>query len=189
MFYLFAVILGFAYGGLAAIESPLVAELFGLSSHGVIMGVASFGYAVGGAVGPVMAGRIFDIFNSYQIAFLVCAVVCVLGIILACRLRPPTSAGGEGDPTRSAGLYQDSIRVNISNKNRLKHMVAVGAVVQASARRFGEDEKERKLPKYFPGVTHVVSQDKSLTDRASCIRLTSQYAYFSKQKRGHLDLA
>ena len=106
MFYLFAVILGFAYGGLAAIESPLVAELFGLSSHGVIMGVASFGYAVGGAVGPVVAGRIFDIFNSYQIAFLVCTVVCVLGIILACRLRPPTSAGGEGDPTRSAGLYQ-----------------------------------------------------------------------------------
>jgi len=68
-------------------------------------GVASFGYAVGGAVGPVTAGRISDIFNSYQIAFLVCAVVCVLCIILACRLRPPAGAGGGGDPTRSAGLY------------------------------------------------------------------------------------
>jgi len=52
----------------------------------------------------------------------------------------------------------DFIRANISNKNRLKHMVAVGAVVQTSARRFGEDEKERKLPKYFPGVTHMVSK-------------------------------
>ena len=161
MFYLFAVILGFAYGGLAAIESPLVAKLFGLSSHGVIMGVASFGYAVGGAVGPVVAGRIFDIFNSYQIAFLVCAVVCVLGIILTCRLRPPASAGGEGAPEEAL----DSIRANISNKNRLKHMVAVGAVVQASARRFGEDEKERKLPKYFTGVSRVVSQDMWLTAR------------------------
>ncbi len=90
-FYLFAVIFGFAYGGLAAMESPIVAELFGLSSHGVIMGVASFGYTVGGAVGPLVAGSIFDIFNSYQLAFLICAVVAVLGIILAWRLKPPVS--------------------------------------------------------------------------------------------------
>jgi len=91
MFYLFAVILGFAYGGLAAMESPIVAELFGLSSHGVIMGVASFGYTAGGAVGPLVAGLIFDIFKSYQIAFLICAVVGVLGIILVWRLKPPAS--------------------------------------------------------------------------------------------------
>lgn len=63
----------------------------------------------------------------------------------------------------------DSIRANISNKNRLKHMVAVGAVVQASARRFGEDEKERKLPKYFTGVSRVVSQDMWLTVRGGLI--------------------
>lgn len=93
MLYLFAVILGFSYGGLAAIELPIVAELFGLSSHGVIMGVASSGYTTGGAVGSVVAGRIFD---SYQIAFLVCIVVCVLGIILAWRLTPPVS-GGRGE--------------------------------------------------------------------------------------------
>ena len=59
----------------------------------------------------------------------------------------------------------DSIRANISNKNRLKHMVAVGAVVQASARRFGEDKKERKLPKHFPGVSRVVSQHRGVTVR------------------------
>jgi MFS family permease len=91
MFYLFAVIFGFAYGGLAAMESPIVAELFGLSSHGVIMGVASFGFTAGGAVGPLVAGRIFDIFGEYQLAFLVCAVVCISGIILAWRLKPPVS--------------------------------------------------------------------------------------------------
>ena len=91
MLYLFAVIFGFAYGGLAAMESPIVAELFGLSSHGVIMGVASFGYTAGGAVGPLVAGRIFDISGEYQVAFLVCAVVCISGIVLAWRLNPPAS--------------------------------------------------------------------------------------------------
>jgi len=94
MLYLFAVIFGFAYGGLAAMESPIVAELFGLSSHGVVMGVASFGFTAGGAVGPLVAGRIFDMLGSYQIAFLVCTVVGISGIILAWLLRPPVSKGG-----------------------------------------------------------------------------------------------
>ncbi|MFX1552978.1 MAG: MFS transporter [Promethearchaeota archaeon] len=98
MFYLFAVVLGFAYGGLAAIESPIVADLFGLASHGAIMGVAASGYTTGGAFGPVVAGRIFDIFGSYQIAFLVCIVVCVLGITLAWRLRPLVSEGRGRQP-------------------------------------------------------------------------------------------
>lgn len=91
MLYLFAVIFGFAYGGLAAMESPIVAELFGLRSHGVIMGVASFGFTAGGAVGPLVAGRIFDISGDYQLAFLVCAVVCISGIVLAWRLKPSAS--------------------------------------------------------------------------------------------------
>lgn len=94
MLYLFAVIFGFAYGGLAAMESPIVAELFGLSSHGVVMGVASFGFTAGGAVGPLVAGRIFDMLGSYQIAFLVCTVVGISGIILAWLLKPPVSKGG-----------------------------------------------------------------------------------------------
>ncbi|MBA7577548.1 L-lactate transporter [subsurface metagenome] len=94
MLYLFAVIFGFAYGGLAAMESPIVAELFGLSSHGVVMGVASFGFTAGGAVGPLVAGRIFDMLGSYQIAFLVCTVVGISGIILAWLLKLPVSKGG-----------------------------------------------------------------------------------------------
>ncbi|MBA7626986.1 L-lactate transporter [subsurface metagenome] len=94
MLYLFAVIFGFAYGGLAAMESPIVAELFGLSSHGVVMGVASFGFTAGGAVGPLVAGRIFDMLGSYQIAFLICALVGISGIILAWVLRPPVGKGG-----------------------------------------------------------------------------------------------
>ncbi|MBA7702773.1 L-lactate transporter [subsurface metagenome] len=44
MFYLFAVVFGFGYGGLAALESLVPAELFGLRSLGVIMGVAMFSF-------------------------------------------------------------------------------------------------------------------------------------------------
>ena len=88
MLYLFAAILSLAYGGIAALESPVVAWLFGMKAHGVIFGVAVFGYTTGGTIGPVLAGRIFDIAGSYQIAFLLSAALAIVAFILAWLLRP-----------------------------------------------------------------------------------------------------
>ncbi len=102
MLYLFAGIYGLAYGGLAVLFSPMTAELFGLRSHGVIFGMVSFAGTVGMATGPVLAGRIFDITNSYQIAFLISAVVAVIGLILASLLRPVISQGGTNGTGKSA---------------------------------------------------------------------------------------
>ncbi|MCK4961003.1 MAG: MFS transporter, partial [Anaerolineales bacterium] len=53
MLYLFAVVFGIAYGGCAVAESPLVAGLFGLSSHGLILGVLVLGFSIGAAIGPL----------------------------------------------------------------------------------------------------------------------------------------
>ena len=95
MLYLFAAIFGFSEGGGAALYSPIVAELFGLSSHGVILGVAIFGFSIGGTIGPLMAGYIFDVTESYYLAFLICAITCVIGLILTSLLRPISSKEGE----------------------------------------------------------------------------------------------
>jgi len=89
MFYLFAIIFGFAYGGLITLMSPIVAELFGLRVHGAILGVVSLSSAIGGALGPFLAGRVFDLTNSYSVAFIVCAVLSVIALILAVLLRSP----------------------------------------------------------------------------------------------------
>ena len=88
MFYLFGFAFGLAYGALAPLLSPMVAELFGLSSHGAIFGVIFLGGTIGEAAGPVVAGRIFDVTGSYQWAFLLCAAISVIGIILSLLLRP-----------------------------------------------------------------------------------------------------
>jgi MFS family permease len=89
MIYLFAVIYGFGYGGLSALISPIIAELFGLGSHGVIMGtVVMFGGTGGMAVGPLLAGHICDITGSYQSAFLLYAIIGVIGLVLVSRLKP-----------------------------------------------------------------------------------------------------
>ncbi len=86
--YLFAVVFGFAFGGVGTVESPLVAGLFGLSSHGLIYGVVHVGFTVGAAAGPFVTGYIFDVNGSYQLAFLIAAIVGIVGIVMSSILRP-----------------------------------------------------------------------------------------------------
>ncbi len=94
--YLFAAVFGFTYGGFAALNSPMVAELFGLRAHGVILGIITFGGTIGGAIGPVVAGYIFDIRESYQLAFLISGTAAVVIAILASMLGPIAGKGVTG---------------------------------------------------------------------------------------------
>jgi len=87
MLCLFAIIFGFAYGGMAALISPSVEELFGLSSHGVILGFIMFGIAIGEGCSPAIAGYLYDIAGNYATAFLLCTIVSVTGLILVLLLR------------------------------------------------------------------------------------------------------
>jgi len=101
MLYLFVVIYAIAHGGFFALISPMIAELFGIGSHGVIFGIVFFSGAVGGGIGSILAGYIFDVTGSYQLAFLIFAGVSIIGLILCLFLRPIINKGGENDTGRS----------------------------------------------------------------------------------------
>ena len=88
MLFLFAVIYGFAHGGFFTVVSPMVAEWFGTDSHGILFGIILFCGTLGGAVGPLIAGRIFDVTGSYQMVFLVLSALSVTGFVLMMFLRP-----------------------------------------------------------------------------------------------------
>lgn len=85
---LFAVLFGLANGGVIVLMSSVGADLFGLRSHGAILGIYTFLFSVGGAIGSVVSGRIFDITNSYQLAFWVFAALGIAGLILSLFLKP-----------------------------------------------------------------------------------------------------
>lgn len=85
---LFAGIYGFAHGGFFALLSPLVAESFGMRSHGAILGVVICLGVLGAVVGPFVTGFIFDATRSYQLAFLIMLVVSITGFILSTLLSP-----------------------------------------------------------------------------------------------------
>ena len=88
MLYLFAVVFGFAHAGMGSSQSPLAARLFGLRSHGVILGFIDVSFDVGAAIGPFLTGYIFDITGSYQSAFLVCVAISIVGLVLTALLKP-----------------------------------------------------------------------------------------------------
>jgi MFS family permease len=88
MLYLFAAIYGAGHGGFFTSISPTVARLFGMSSHGVILGVVLFSGNLGGSIGPVVAGYIFDVTRSYQLVFWLMTALCATALLLTPFLKP-----------------------------------------------------------------------------------------------------
>lgn len=90
MMYVFAVVFGFAIGGMVALESPLVAEQFGLQAHGGILGMTHFaGVGVGGALGTFLSGKLYDQTGNYHMIFIVLAGISAVGLLLSILLKPP----------------------------------------------------------------------------------------------------
>jgi MFS family permease len=81
MLYIFAVVFGFAQGGLGPPINVLVGNTFGLRNLGVIMGFLNIGWGLGSAIGPAIGGLIFDIRGSYSLAFLIGTVAMLLGTV------------------------------------------------------------------------------------------------------------
>lgn len=86
MFYVFSVIFGFGYGGMILLVTIVTAELYGLASLGMMLGIFAFYDTAGGVIGPPLAGSIFDATGSYSLAFLISVMFGVLAIILSLAL-------------------------------------------------------------------------------------------------------
>ena len=89
MLFFFAVIYGVAHGGFFTVISPTIAEFFGTGAHGVLFGIVLASGTLGGAAGPLLAGRTFDVTGSYRIAFYILILLAVIGFVLITLLQPP----------------------------------------------------------------------------------------------------
>lgn len=87
MFYLFAIIFGFAYGGEVPQMPVLVGRFFGMRAVAALVGVTVFGATIGGALGAWMGGQIFDVTQSYQLAFTIAAVTSFISVVLTLMLK------------------------------------------------------------------------------------------------------
>jgi len=88
MIYLFGVVYGLAHGGFFTAISPLVAEWFGIQYHGTLFGIVVCFGTTGGAVGPLLAGHLFDLSGSYQSTFMILTALALVAWGLLLSLRP-----------------------------------------------------------------------------------------------------
>jgi MFS family permease len=87
-FYLFAVIYGLARGGIIPPLSAMVGDIFGLHSIGVILGILNISWQIGAAIGPFVGGFIFDLSNSYAIAFSLGVLSLLVAALLVALVKP-----------------------------------------------------------------------------------------------------
>lgn len=83
LLFVVTAIYGFTHGALFVVVSPTVAYYFGMKAHGQIFGIVLFSGTIGGAIGPIAGGAIYDNLGSYLPAFVTLALFAFAGLITA----------------------------------------------------------------------------------------------------------
>jgi len=90
MFYIFAVFFGVAYGGEVTQIPLVISRFFGTRVMATLMGVVLFITGFGGAAGPWIAGKIYDVTGSYNWAFIIgiiASALCIMAVWLLKRVE------------------------------------------------------------------------------------------------------
>jgi len=80
---LFILLFGLMLTAPVALLPMVMADSLGVKRFGSLAGIMGFFWMVGGSFGPLAAGQIFDVTNSYSLAFELCAVISALGAVAA----------------------------------------------------------------------------------------------------------
>lgn len=102
-----ALLTGLAFGGALSLNPVMAAFLFGVSSLGRIYGFLFFvGFGVGGVVGPLLGGALFDRLEDYTPVFLVAAATALAAALSSRFLLPAPGTERQHTPRSSAALQE-----------------------------------------------------------------------------------
>jgi sugar phosphate permease len=80
-------LIGFAWGGFYTLLQLNAVNNFGLKASGKILGTITILDAFGGGLGIYLTGVIFDVYGSYQYAFIIYAVLCSIALLLISQVK------------------------------------------------------------------------------------------------------
>ena len=81
MAYLFILLFGIGFGGTIPLDPAIRADYFGRKAFAKIQGIMSPILMISSAVGPVLAGHLFDISGSYRSSFLFTALIAFVAVV------------------------------------------------------------------------------------------------------------
>jgi MFS family permease len=88
-FYMLAVVLGMAYGGVMPLYAVLARDYFGPHVMGTVLGAATMVSAIGMAFGPVGGGWLYDTYGTYHWLYIASAAVGLAAAVMAIAFPPP----------------------------------------------------------------------------------------------------
>jgi len=91
----FALVLGAGYGGFVALAPAVIAELFGVSKLGTMMGLLYTSGGVGALLGPPLAGMIVDRTGSYRWAIVYSLIAAFASYAALLPLKDEVARRGE----------------------------------------------------------------------------------------------
>ena len=89
--YIASGLLGLGFGWTFVTSSTIIANYYGPFAFPKLFGLQYFIISVTCPLAGVIGGKIFDIFNSYTLAFYINIAVCALSILAILCALPPTS--------------------------------------------------------------------------------------------------
>jgi len=87
--YLWAVLIGFNFGGNFALFPAITADTFGTKYVGQNYGWVFLAYGIGGIFGPILGGRLGDLGN-FPLAFTICGGLCLVAAGIIAMVRHPS---------------------------------------------------------------------------------------------------
>ncbi|HTU50678.1 MAG TPA: MFS transporter [Acidobacteriaceae bacterium] len=100
--FAFAITFGFCMGADYMLIPLVTAERFGLASLGKLLALIIMGYTIGQWIAPWIAGKIFDTYHSYRLAWAIFACAGLLGAAaiyaVSAPSRPLSARYSEGGP-------------------------------------------------------------------------------------------
>ena len=91
MIWLYAMLLGLSVGSWLPTMSMSVSTNFGLSAYGTTYGIVALAQSTGIALGPLMAGSMYDLTGTYHRAFDIFLALNVVAILAILAVRRPKS--------------------------------------------------------------------------------------------------
>ena len=91
LIWLYAATMGLGGGGWLPSLLMLTSATFGLASYGTLFGMLSFLQSIGIAAGPLIAGYMYDVMNTYHWVFILSLVLCAVAIPAILAVRRPKS--------------------------------------------------------------------------------------------------
>jgi OFA family oxalate/formate antiporter-like MFS transporter len=90
--YIFAMLIGFNFGGNFALFPTITADTFGTKNIGQNYGWVFLAYAIGGIFGPILGGKLGDMGN-FPLAFAICGVLCIVAVVTIGLVKPARKKG------------------------------------------------------------------------------------------------